>query len=310
MMRHKIAIGIIKNTSGQILLAKRPSGKHLSGCWEFPGGKVESTESFKLALRRELNEEIAIDVEGVKKILEYQYQYSDRVLHFQVFEVLTYSKSISARELQTLQWADASNIGNLNIPPANTAILNAVLNPDFYMIACNSTYKDNLRAKVEEQLQAGITIVQFRAPELNKSQYISKAIMLRNLCEAYNAKLISNCELSWVDEIEPHGIHLTSARLNEVSNSNHGRVYYSASCHNQQEVELANHLHINSILIGAVQYTRSHPNNSVLGWVNFQRLCNMANCPVYALGGLTKDDLMTAKVCGAQGIAGIRLFQN
>ena len=310
MKRHQISIGIIKNTSGQVLLAERPSGKHLAGCWEFPGGKVESKETYKLALRRELQEEINIEIEAVKKILEYRFQYSDRHLQFQVFEVLSYSNKIKSVESQNLQWVTERDIDSLNIPPANIAILHALRLPDLYMIACHSVYKDNLFDVVETQLRAGVTIIQFRAPSLNKSQYIARAIELRDLCEQHGAKLICNCDLSWVDEINPHGIHLTSARLKEAVHNGECNNYFSVSCHDESEINLANALNIHCILVGAVNFTLTHPNNHSLGWEKFRQLCHVANYPVYALGGLGKDDLITAKVCGAQGIAGIRLFGN
>ncbi len=310
MKRHQISLGIIKNSLGQILLAKRPSGKHLSGYWEFPGGKVESGESFKMALRRELQEEVNINVEAIKKIFEYQYHYPDRVLHFQVFEVLTYSNEVKALESQNLQWVDESDIDKQNSPPANVALMNALNLSDLYMIACTSVYKEELFSQVKAQLIAGVSIVQFRAPQLNKVQYITQAVELRDLCKEYGAKLISNCELSWVEEIQPHGIHLTSARLQEVSQHSDSNDYFSASCHDEREIKLAHQLNVSCILIGAVNVTLSHSNNHALGWNNFRRLCDLANIPVYALGGLEKNDLMTAKLSGAQGIAGIRLFQN
>ena len=310
MKRFQVVIGIVKNSSGQLLLSRRPNGKHLSGYWEFPGGKVESSESFKQALRRELKEEIAIDVGAVKTKLNYEYQYPDRLLHLQVFEVISYSNDVCALEGQELKWFSESSINNLQVPPANYSIMNAIQLPDFYMIACQSVYKNGLFPAVKAQLLEGISIIQFRAPNLTKPEYTSQAKELRDLCEEYNAKLISNCDLAWIDEIQPHGIHLTSARLREVSNENVGTEFFSASCHDQNEIELANQLRTSCVIIAPVQYTHSHPNNSSLGWNKFRQLCSVSNCPVYAMGGLGKSDLLNAKVCGAQGVAGIRLFQN
>ncbi|MGE0754097.1 MAG: (deoxy)nucleoside triphosphate pyrophosphohydrolase [Alphaproteobacteria bacterium] len=50
------------NDNNEILLAQRPEGKDLAGCWEFPGGKVEKDETPEQALVRELKEELDIEV--------------------------------------------------------------------------------------------------------------------------------------------------------------------------------------------------------------------------------------------------------
>ena len=62
MQAQKIAIGIIKNESDEILVTQRKKNVHLPEFWEFPGGKVEASESFKQALRREIQEEIGVQV--------------------------------------------------------------------------------------------------------------------------------------------------------------------------------------------------------------------------------------------------------
>ena len=56
-----VAVGVIVNTDGKILIAKRSLSAHQGGLWEFPGGKVDAGETIQLALVRELREELAID---------------------------------------------------------------------------------------------------------------------------------------------------------------------------------------------------------------------------------------------------------
>lgn len=53
----------LKDTDGQLLLARRPEGKHHGGLWEFPGGKVEPGETTRAALAREVAEELAIRID-------------------------------------------------------------------------------------------------------------------------------------------------------------------------------------------------------------------------------------------------------
>ena len=55
-----VAVILVKNKS--FLISKRPGNKIYSGFWEFPGGKVETNESLKSALKREINEELDISL--------------------------------------------------------------------------------------------------------------------------------------------------------------------------------------------------------------------------------------------------------
>ena len=49
-----VAVILVKKKS--FLISKRPGNRIYSGCWEFPGGKVETNESLKSALKREIND--------------------------------------------------------------------------------------------------------------------------------------------------------------------------------------------------------------------------------------------------------------
>ncbi len=58
----QVAVGVVRNTDGQVLISLRDESLHQGGLWEFPGGKIESGESADEALARELKEELAITV--------------------------------------------------------------------------------------------------------------------------------------------------------------------------------------------------------------------------------------------------------
>jgi 8-oxo-dGTP diphosphatase len=57
-----VAVGVLFDARGHVLLAQRPVGKAYAGWWEFPGGKIEAGESVGDALTRELQEELGITV--------------------------------------------------------------------------------------------------------------------------------------------------------------------------------------------------------------------------------------------------------
>ena len=57
----EVAAGLVFR-DGQLLITQRRMQDHLGGLWEFPGGKREVNESFEDCLRRELKEELGIEV--------------------------------------------------------------------------------------------------------------------------------------------------------------------------------------------------------------------------------------------------------
>lgn len=312
MQRQSIAVGIVFNQYQQVLISKRGVDKHLANFWEFPGGKVEKDESFKFALRRELCEELGINITKTIKILEYQHSYEDRLLDFQFYKVIAYDGNVQSKEGQQIRWINVKELSSVNLPAANKGVISALSLPNLYMIADEKFFRTNLISCVEQQLINGIKVIQHRASaDSSKSIFIQNALQIKLLCEKYQAKYVANCNLEWIGDIEPHCIHLTSENLKIISskNLNAGQhEYFSASCHNQEEVELANKLEVKCILIGPVNVTKSHSGMAAIGWKRFSELCHHSNAPVYALGGLELNDYKTAPIYGAQGIAAIRAF--
>ena len=73
-----VAVAVIKNDNGDVLIAKRPDHLHMGGFWEFPGGKVEAGETVLQALQREIREEVALDIHAAQPLLRIPFQYPDK----------------------------------------------------------------------------------------------------------------------------------------------------------------------------------------------------------------------------------------
>ena len=99
-----VAVGVLVKHDGSFLLTSRPTGKVYAGYWEFPGGKLEVGESVEQALRRELQEELGIDIGTVHpwKVEMVDYPHALVRLHFcKVFE---WSGALQMREAQRYSW--------------------------------------------------------------------------------------------------------------------------------------------------------------------------------------------------------------
>ena len=128
--RVHVAVGVIFNSQGQILIARRHDDAHQGGLWEFPGGKVESDESVCDALARELHEELGINIQAssCKPLIEIRHDYSDKVVLLDVWTVFEFDGEASGKEGQPLRWVDRSQLSGYDFPAANIAIIDAILN--------------------------------------------------------------------------------------------------------------------------------------------------------------------------------------
>ena len=128
--RVHVAVGVIFNSQGQILIARRHDDAHQGGLWEFPGGKVESDESVCDALARELHEELGINIQtsSCKPLIEIRHDYSDKVVLLDVWTVSEFDGEASGKEGQPLRWVDRSQLSGYDFPAANIAIIDAILN--------------------------------------------------------------------------------------------------------------------------------------------------------------------------------------
>ena len=124
-----VAAGVVIE-GGRVLLTKRKAGAHLEGVWEFPGGKVQSVEDPREALRRELREELGIDV-TVGEIVEvtfHRYEDAHKAVLLLFFEAarLPSSPEPSAVDVADFEWASAEGLSPARFPPADVAVLRKV----------------------------------------------------------------------------------------------------------------------------------------------------------------------------------------
>ena len=99
-----VAVGVLIDEQGRFLLTSRPVGKVYAGYWEFPGGKLEAGETVEQALKRELFEEIGIDIGAVHpwKVELMDYEHARVRLHF--CKVFDWTGEFEMREQQSMAW--------------------------------------------------------------------------------------------------------------------------------------------------------------------------------------------------------------
>ncbi len=175
--------------------------------------------------------------------------------------------------------------------------------PKLYLITPEPTDSCDLYLKsLENCLKSGIRLVQFRAKTVTSDEYTLLAEKIVMLCNEYGAVLLLNSTRL------PHlgGMHLTSIQLMSLTmRPEMDGQRLAASCHNFEQIEKANQLGVDFIVLSPIKKTASHPESEALGWSEAERLCSTAKMPVYALGGMSVNDLDDAYRYGMQGIAAI-----
>ena len=100
----EVAVGVLINPQGEFLLTSRPVGKVYEGYWEFPGGKLEAGESVEQALRRELQEEIGITIEGAQPWKTEVVDYPHALVRLNFCKVWAWQGDLQMHEGQKFAW--------------------------------------------------------------------------------------------------------------------------------------------------------------------------------------------------------------
>ena len=106
-----------------LLIAQRPTNKHLAGLWEFPGGKLEPGEDWIEGLHRELREELATEVEVVSLFAEITHSYPDKTVHLRFYLCQWLRDEPQPLECAALAWVTRMQLNQYEFPAADARLL-------------------------------------------------------------------------------------------------------------------------------------------------------------------------------------------
>ncbi len=122
-----VAVGVILDAQRNILITRRAPDAHQGDLWEFPGGKVEASESLAEALARELLEELGITVGRTSALLQVRHDYGDKTVLLDVHVVWEFSGEPRPLEDQPMVWVTPSELCEYTFPVANEPIVTALV---------------------------------------------------------------------------------------------------------------------------------------------------------------------------------------
>lgn len=298
----RVVVGIIQDSDGRVLVARRPTTKVGGGLWEFPGGKVQGQESEREALGRELDEELGIVAEHCEPLPHFRASPPASVT-LSFWRIHSYRGIPSGREGQAIRWCPIDELSGLPFLPADKPIFARLALPSLYLVSNVEALGEGLfEERLKNAFGGGARLLQLR--ELWPIERLrAYAKRLRALCDAYGAACLMNADPQEIPDCVD-GVHLSSSRLWQltVRPLPTGRLV-AASCHNARDLEQAERIGCDFAVLSPVQRTASHPDAEPLGWSRFAELAASVSLPVYALGGLRVEDCPRAHLALAQGVA-------
>lgn len=307
----RVVAAVLEDAEGRVLLAQRPPGKQHAGQWEFPGGKIEPGESAFEALRRELREELGVEIESAARFMSVRRQRASGEFVLEAWRVFAWRGDPCAHEHSALVWSLPEDALSMVLCEADVPICRAAALPGIYAITPEPGAElDAFLARIDRGLQHGIRLLQWRAPTLDPARYREIAMELLRLARAYDARLLLNADPALAIELGADGVHLNVRRLRSTSILPQRRADFlvAASVHDAEEMARAERLGVDWVVVSPVRPTASHPGRAAMGWPGFEALLARTDLPAYALGGLAQHDADTARRIGALGVAGISAF--
>ena len=116
-------VAAVIERDGCFLLTRRLAGTHLAGRWEFPGGKCERGESHEDCLARELREELDVEIRTGLLLCSTTHAYPERTVSLHFYEAALMGEP-RPQLGQEMQWVPRGQLGNLDLPEADMALIN------------------------------------------------------------------------------------------------------------------------------------------------------------------------------------------
>ena len=121
-----VVCGLIKKEN-KFLITRRKPNKSQAGLWEFPGGKVEKSETDIEALKRELKEELGIDIYNVIYFADNHHKYENIEINLKAYECFTDEEPTKLIDHDKFKWCNLDDIRKNDLAPADIPILEKLI---------------------------------------------------------------------------------------------------------------------------------------------------------------------------------------
>lgn len=310
-----LVVAAVIRDGGHVLIARRPEHAHQGGLWEFPGGKVEPGEPELAALTRELEEELGLTPLDSQPLIRICHDYPDKSVELSVYEVTRFLgehavRGAFGREGQAIAWVPQAELRAHAFPAANVPIVAAAALPVCWCITPALDNPEAVLAWAVSRATAAATGEGWllRLPGWSDADYLAVATqVLAVAAQAGVPLMLHGAPERLVALPGAAGLHLPAALAQACGVRPIASTHWlSVAAHTPGDIAHAAVLGADMALLSPLRETASHPGQPGLGWETWTAWVRPALLPVYALGGMTRDDIPAVRAAGGQGVAGIR----
>ncbi|GAB4433166.1 MAG: A/G-specific adenine glycosylase [Cyanobacteria bacterium J069] len=126
LVHKQIGVAVIWNEQGDILIDRRKPEGLLGGLWEFPGGKIEPGETVEDCIRREIQEELGIEIEVGDRLITIDHAYTHFRVTLNVYHCRYLSGDPQPIECDEVRWVTVAELDQFPFPKANLQIIEAI----------------------------------------------------------------------------------------------------------------------------------------------------------------------------------------
>ena len=254
-----------------------------------------------------MEEELGVRVRSARRLANLRQDYSDRRVWLDTWLIEQFDGEPQSRENQVFAWIPAQRIGDFDVLPSCWRVAAALqLSREYVFTPPRTTTADLLEGL--EQLPRRC-MLRLRIPGLDELGYADLSKRAIAAARARNISIILDRDPAQAIELGAAGWHATTHSIRRLQKRPFPQSkWFLASAHDATEIEAANALGADAVIVGPVNGTATHPDAVPLGWQRFSQLAEHAGLPAYALGGVGPADLRKAADHGAFGVAAISAY--
>lgn len=181
-----------------------------------------------------------------------------------------------------------------------------------YLVTDYNIEFPSLLEKIEEALQAGVSIVQYRAKNLSIGVMCAEALAIKEICHRYNALFIVNDNVDIALEVDADGVHVGQDDMEVYKVKEllpEGKIV-GATVHNREEALEAVEQGADNLGVGAIYTTTTKSDATHMSMETLKEIRECTDIAIYGIGGINENNITKELMENVDGVAIVSAILN